>query len=437
MNFTATIRRLLLILLLAAPTVLAPQPASATGYQTQINEFRRWLKDNRAPQTSLPYSHVGDSRFRHWTYTYDSAVVALAYLASGQTGDAKRIIDFYRQTPSVWRLGGVIEAIESDPAGVKGQDWSVRTGSNLWLGLASYHLYQRTKEQPYLDLAKKIGEFALDRQNHDPKSPNFGGVSMGPAGDPENPDDQHFGFLRQQPAFSDSYATEINIEAYALFRFLAGEGNEDKFAETQGMVFRWLQKNSYNKTDHRFNRAYKDSAVATDVQSWGVSALGLASLDEFEKNAAPKILHFVEKNCMATVPFRKPDGKKVRVTGVDFIDRKYANALKRKQLVSPEWTFQLCNAYLRLSNDYHNRQDPAAARYAQKRERQLQQMLDLAIKTDHGLAYPYATLGGAMIGHEHKTPAAGNLSAIGPAYAILALLGFDPLYGYGGELPKR
>lgn len=429
MKLSSPAIRFLAILLLVATQILpSPRSVEAADYQPQIAEFRRWLKNNRSPQTGLPYSHVGDPRFNHWTFTYDAAVVALAYLLSGQTADAKRIIDFYRQTPNVWRLGGVIEAVESDPAGVKGKDWSVRTGSNLWLGLASYHLYQRTKELPYLELAKKIGEFALDRQNHDPQNPNFGGVSMGPAGDSANPDDQHFEFKRQRPALAESYGTEINIEAYALFRLLAGEGNEDKFAETQGMVFRWLQTNGYNLTDHRFNRAYKDPTVATDVQSWGISALGLAGLEQFEKNAASKILRFVEKNCLNTVTFRKPDGKKAKVSGVDFIDRKYATALKRQPLVSPEWSFQLANAYHRLEKDYQKRQEPAAAsRFGKKREQQLLQMLELAIKNEQGLAYPYATLAEARIGHEHKTPAAGNLAAIGPAYAILALSGFDPL----------
>jgi hypothetical protein len=35
--------------------------------------------------------------------------------------------------------------------------------------------------------------------------------------------------------------------------------------------------------------------------------------------------------------------------------------------------------------------------------------------------------GDALIGHEYRTPAAGTLSTIGAAYAVLGLTGFDPL----------
>ena len=43
------------------------------------------------------------------------------------------------------------------------------------------------------------------------------------------------------------------------------------------------------------------------------------------------------------------------------------------------------------------------------------------------LAYPYATLPEAVIGHEFKTPKKGTLSVIGVAWAVLALKGYDPL----------
>jgi hypothetical protein len=90
-------------------------------------------------------SHVGDARFKDWCFTYDAAVAALALIALDQTVEARRIIDFYISTENTHRLGGVIQAVMVIPP-YAGKDWSVRTGANLWLGLASCHLFKSTRE---------------------------------------------------------------------------------------------------------------------------------------------------------------------------------------------------------------------------------------------------------------------------------------------------
>ena len=101
------------------------QAECANSYPQQTEEFIKWLVANRDPKTFLPYSHVGDDRFRHWTITYDAAVTSMAYLSIGRIEESKRIVDFYASTPEVWRLGGIIEAfVAADPP--QGQDWSVR-----------------------------------------------------------------------------------------------------------------------------------------------------------------------------------------------------------------------------------------------------------------------------------------------------------------------
>lgn len=392
----------------------------------------RWLKANRDPASGLPYSHVGDARFAGWTFTYDAAVTALAWLAVGEVSESRRIVDFYLRTPEVWRLGGVIEAISFSDGRFVGRDWSVRSGANLWLGLAAGHLYRRTGEEAYLQLARRIADAALALQEKRRDDPNRGGIAMGPPGDPANPKDQHFNYEPALPRYADSYATEINLDAYALFGLLAAETGAQSYRKGRTEVLTWLRRQGFNAMEKRFNRGFGDATVATDVQSWGVSALGQEVLDRFAPDAARDILGYVEKHCQVRVPL---PGAQDWVEGVDFIHQAHAAALGRAPLISPEWTFQLANAWQRLSADAASRGENEAARdYAGKGRHLLRQMAKLAVPVGNTLGFPYATLPDALLGHENRTPAAGNLSAAGVAYGLLALRGFDPL---GDFSPRR
>jgi hypothetical protein len=398
--------------------------------RNNVNKFISWLSANADSDTQLPFSHVGDERLLNWTLTYDAAVTSLAWIAVHQPKKAQKIIDFYLENEPVWRLGGIIEGVNSTSA-VLGEDWSVRTGSNLWMGLAAIRLYQATKNKRDLLLAKRLGDFALSLQDNNPQSGNYGGIPLGPEGGPNVVGDQHLDYDVHEPSFTEIFATEHNIDAYALFGLLFQETKEDKYRIGRENVLHWLKTVAYNPQEHRFNRGARrtlDTAVATDVQSWGVSALGIDVLDSIEPNLAEKMIAFVEDRCMAETEFQKPDGSKVTVRGVDFIDHAAALSSGRQPLVSPEWTFQLINAYQRLASDFSKRGDTIrAARYRQKQEELKRSILKLAIRTSSGWGLPYATQGDALIGHEYRTPIAGTLSTIGPAYGILALTGLDPL----------
>ncbi|HAH19687.1 MAG: hypothetical protein A2Y00_01745 [Omnitrophica WOR_2 bacterium GWF2_43_52] len=389
--------------------------------------FLSWLKSNRDKNWGVPYSHVGDERFSRWTITYDSAVVALAYIAAGEIEDARKVIDFYNYKPQVWRLGGIIEAFVAGDD-IQGEDWSVRLGANIWMGIASIHLYFNTKDQRYLDFAKNIAEFAIGLQCADNKSPLFGGIALGPPGDSAYSGDQHIAYDLGKPSFDQIYSTEVCIDGYALFRNLHKATGEEKYATAANNCLQWLKSNAFNKMEHRFNRGYLDSIVATDVQSWALSALGVELLDTFEEGLAENMAAFVEQKCLSEVTFVTGDNRKMTVTGVDFVDRNRAKSLGREPLVSFEWSFQLANAYLRLERDFEQLgQVRKAKKYRIKRQKLLKSLLPVAIKREGGLSYPYATQGNAVVGHEYNTPKEGALSAIGAAYAILALKGFDPL----------
>ncbi len=419
------------VALLSLILILFPfKSTQVENYRPQIEKLENWLSINRDQATGLPHSHVGDGRFDDWTITYDSAVTTLAHIAAGRITDAKRILDFYIQTPQVWRLGGIIEAVNTAGRSASGVDWSVRTGSNLWMGMASFHLYKATGEIKYLELAKKLANFAISLQNNK-KDPNFGGIRLGPEGEKNYPGDQRLSYDPNQPSFFEIFATEHNIDAYALFNMLYQETKDEKYKEATNKTLYWLKNVGYNKEEHRLNRGYKrgfDPVVATDIHSWGISALGVELLDTFEPGFAEKMIEFIENNCLSETSYTKPDGKVVKVKGVDFIDHKTAVKLGRRPLVTPEWTFQFINAYRRLELYFKLHGDTQKeVKYDQKRQELINSMLNLAIDTNNTLAYPYATQADAVIGHEYNTPREGNMSTIGVAYGILALTGFDPL----------
>ncbi len=402
--------------------VIAPDAADDYAHR-----FFSWIRSNRNARWHLPYSHVGDERFLHWTITYDAAVTALAYLALDKVASAQKVIDFYAQTQSVWRLGGIIEAFELNDTFI-GHDWSVRSGANIWLGIAAMHVYLGTGEEKYLDFAQKIADLILSLQNKDKTSENYGGIALGPKGDPQYPGDQHLGYNPKMKAFHEIYATEISIDAYAFFGLLYKATRKQTYKDARQANLVWLKNNAYNQSQQRFNRGYRDAVISSDIQSWAVSALGVKVLDAFSPGLAEQMLWFIEKECLASVNYQPLNKDPVVLQGVDFIDQKRARQLGREPLVSFEWSFQLANAYKRLEHDFRQLGDKKKARYYQHKNAQLiEGLINAASEVEGGLAYPYATQGEAVIGHEYKTPKAGNLSTIGAAYGILALQGYDPL----------
>ena len=401
------------------------------SYPQYRKKFLTWLEKNSDKITGLPYSHVGDKRFEKWCITYDAAVASLAYIASGETEKSEKIIDFYIKNESVWRLGGIIGAVYApDPNGA-GESWAVWVGEDAWIAIASFHLYKATSKKEYLEFAEKIADFIVTLQNKNKKDLNYGGIPLGPESDGMVAGDQHINYDAEEPSFSEVFATEHNIDSYALFNMLYRETKYEKYKEAKDKILGWLKRVAYNQKEGRLNRGGRkqiDSAVATDVHSWAISALGVETLDAIKPGLAEKIIDFVEKNCVVEVSYVKPNGEKVKVEGVDYSDHNTARALHRGAMVSPEWTFQLINAYKRLSDDFTKRGERAKAnRYDQKRVKLIKSMLNLAIEDNDGLAYPYATLADAPIGHGLNTPCKGNLSVIGASYAILGLSGYDPL----------
>lgn len=420
---------LIILLVFSFPALALPQTASLSRHR-QILLLENWLLSHRGPESGLPVSHVGDPRFKDWCFTYDAAIAALAFIAVDRPGEAARIIDFYINTQHTHRLGGIIEAVTVVPP-YAGKDWSVRSGANIWLGLASYHLYACNHKKKYLAFAARIADFALGLQDIGRTSRTYGGVTMGPPGNPSYEADQHFDYDVHMPEFDQVFSTEATIDAFALFDMLGREPGMMRFQAARDRCLGWLKKVAWNPVDKRFNRGFHqepDYSVATDVHAWAISALGVTRLGAIEPEAAVHLTRFVEENCQSTVPYRLPDGRRIMVKGFDFTDHGARTSYKRPPLVSPEWSFQMTNAYKRLADDFTAMgQTRKAGLYSRKQEDLLNQLMAMAFIQGNAAGFPYATLGGAAIGHEYETPAEGSFSMIGTTYGILALTGCDPL----------
>jgi hypothetical protein len=423
------ISSILILFIFGCPSSAQPQTAPVPRSH-QVVLLENWLLSHRGAESGLPTSHVGDPRFKDWCFTYDAAVAALAFIAVDRFEEAKRIVDFYIQTPLTHRLGGFIEAVTVVPPYV-GKDWSVRTGANIWLGLAAYHVFRYTHEKKYLTFAARIADFALGLQDVGHSSRTYGGIRMGPPGDPAYHADQHFDYDSQMPGFDQVFSTEATIDAFALFNMLGRERGMERFNIGRDRCQAWLKKVAWNPVEQRFNRGFHqtpDYAVATDVHAWAISALGVARLGAIEPGAADHMISYVEKNCQSTVSYHKPDGRTVKVKGFDFVDHGALTYYKRPPLISPEWTFQMANAYKRLADDFGAMgKSRKAHHYAQERKDLLTQLMAMATIQGNAAGFPYSTLGEAVVGHEYDTPVKGSLSMIGTTYGILALTGSDPL----------
>jgi hypothetical protein len=432
--FMKSVRRhpftlILCLIFLSFPDIAQVQ-TRPNSQSDQVRLLENWLLSHRGAASGLPISHVGDPRLKDWCFTYDAAVAALAFIAVNRLEEAKRIIDFYLHVRHTHRLGGFIEAVTVEPP-YPGKDWSVRTGANIWLGLAAYHLYKATHEKQYLNLAARIADFAQKLQDGRPTSRTFGGIRMGPPGDPANEKDQHFGYDAHLPGLEQVFSTEATIDAFALFDMLGREPEMARFNTGRDRCLTWLKNGAWNPDDQRFNRGYRekpDYAVATDVQAWAISAIGVARLDTIEPGAAERMIRFVEEHCRSTVSYRSPQGRTVKVSGFDFVDHGALKHLKRPALVSAEWSFQMANAYKRMADDYNALGETGkAGLYFRKRIDLLIQLMAMATLQGDAAGFPYATLGEVPVGHEYDTPAKGSLSMIGTTYGILALTGYDPL----------
>ncbi len=379
--------------------------------QTVIERMHQWLKNHQNPLTGLILSFEGDvGIIQNWAFIYDQALAVNTFLLFDDERDARRILNFFKQKlPAPENFKGFPNAYYYDSGDVA--EYTVHCGPNIWIGIGILQYTHKTKDDYYLPVARTIADWLISVQDKDPD-----------------------GGLKGGPAFS-WFSTEHNLDAYAFFGMMYDLTNDEKYKTAQKKILFWLK--TYAMIPHGkdyqsppINRGRGDATIATDTFAWSLAAIGPEKLKQLGMDSE-EIMNYAEEHCAVTVPFTRPSGVKLEVTGFDFA--KYAN-LPRSGMISSEWTSQMIVSYQILSQYLSNKERIVqASYYAEKARSYLGELNKLiiaspSIKGQGEGCLPYATLENADTGHGWTTPlGTKTCSVAGTAYMIMAIKQFNPL----------
>lgn len=373
----------------------------ATLQKANIDNMYQWLRVHQNPRTGLVMSFEGDSNIANWAFTYDQALIVLAYANFSDFQRAQKILDFfmYKAERKDGKFLNAYYANGGEPA-----EYVVRSGPNIWLGIAILQYTRKTQDATYLRLAEEIGGAIIKSQDEE------GGIRGGPD--------------------VDWYSTEHNLDAYAFFNMLYKITAKPVYAKQRDKVLNWLLQHTYDKVDLPVKRGKGDSTIATDTYAWSIAAIGPEKLDSIGMNP-DRIIEFAEQNCSVTVSYARPGGQAIKIKGFDFAPQRH---VARGGVISSEWTAQMVMAFKIMSDYYHKKEMIAKARsYALKADEYLSELSNMIIASPSPSGQgesclPYATQDFVDTGHGWMTPK-GNCtgSVSGTAYMLFAYYNFNPL----------
>lgn len=447
------------------------------------------IQSNINPDTRLAYSFTGDKRLQYWSVVYDNCIRALAHLRTGRPDLAKKTIDYFIENTAIQKIGwvnkngrlrrrpgwivNIVDASE-DRAGGRGIEHIAHTGPNVYLGITGIHIYHQTGDKKYLEFARKQWDLIKDLQNERPDDPNYGGVRMGPMGNPENSREQKLDFKPGNPSFYQFYNGEHAADFKGFSDLMAQLDPEraERYTHASKLIEIWDHK-IYDADKHLFfigttEKRYYDPNIGQwievgvipmyplDTSSLKLSAYGVDGLEQFEPGAAVKIRQAIDRHFKVTIDIKGADGKPVQVTGYDFVgsedrarlirliemgpygDKKIRKGIGRKPLLTDEWSNWVALADLRLADDFAKKGDRRNETIYLNSyyENAVVNGLKTAVKVPGGVAYPYShPLPDSLnqpVGfgwNTHHVPYA----TIGGAARLLGLLRFDPFRVNGGD----
>ena len=178
-----------------------------------------------------------------YSYTYDNAVAAMAFLSAGDRLSAQRILDgFVGIGPAAG--GGFLHRYRTTGAGAGG---TLAAGHNAYL-LQALNLFSwRTGDHRYDGVARGIGDFLLTLQDG-----TDGGI-----------------FGRAGVSWK---STENNLAAYSAVANLALVQNLPAYGIRATQIRDFLVRECWNGT--RFLTGKNDPMIVTDAQALGMQVLG-------------------------------------------------------------------------------------------------------------------------------------------------------------------
>ncbi|MBN1823952.1 MAG: hypothetical protein JW803_06520 [Endomicrobiales bacterium] len=262
------------------------------------------------------------------SFTYDSAVAAMAYMLAGKFDKAAKILRAYQKEFYREKEGGVglYNSYRTDirgssgalAAGIDGN--RIHIGPVMWVAVAAIQYTAITGDTEFFSFIVDTVKWAQHLEHFTFLDGERGGASMG------------FGW---GPDWSRVFSTENNVDYYAVLKMLkkiVGEsGNEqvkgilarsglderDIDAEMEA-VERWLREIAYDSDEKRFNCGYNENGLDTikalDTVSWTIASLGPDKLVELGVDPY-SLMDFAEKYFSVTNGI-----KDKTVNGFDFTD---------------------------------------------------------------------------------------------------------------------
>lgn len=365
------------------------------------NQMYEWLKSHRNLKTGLVASFEGDPALDDWAFTYDQSLVCQTFLVFGDLKPAAQILEFYASRAAT-EAGAFFNAYDTFDGSAK--ENVVRTGPNVWIGIAALQYEKRARDGRFLPLAKRVGEWTLGQQDAEGGVKGGGGVGW--------------------------YSTEHNLDAYAFFSMLHEMTGDVRYDDARARTLAWIKKYAYTATEGgRMQRGKGDATIATDTFSWAVAAIGPAKLAEAGLDAEA-IMAYAEKHCEVTVDYVLPNGQAAKVRGFDFAK---AGNVGRGGVISTEWTAQVIVTYRVLAAHFRalGQADKAEA-YDAKASLYMNELQKLTItspsRTGQGRGcLPYASTDNVDTGHGWRTPKGRRTGSVaGTAYGIFAWVGYNP-----------
>lgn len=231
-------------LLAVAISLAAPTAAAQTSFTTASSNAYGWLVSQMASSgliVSYQRGHIG--------YTYDEAVAVMAFAIAGDNARARTILTTLQGLQNA--DGSWYDAYFTKT--LRGQDTNKEVGPNMWVSLAVATYDNLTGDHAFDAMAQKNIAWCLQFQQAD------GGFNGG---------------IDSSGNVLTWASTEHNEDAYAVLNYF---GHTTAAANVKA----FLDTVVWNGTDGRFDTGRGDPSVHTDVNAWGVLALGASGTHNY------------------------------------------------------------------------------------------------------------------------------------------------------------
>lgn len=252
--------------LAAAGAFAAPTASAQTTTTTASVNAYSWLVSQMASSgliISYQRGHIG--------YTYDEAVAAIAFSIAGDYSRARTILGTLQSLQNA--DGSWYDAYYTGT--LRGQDTNKEAGPNLWVELAVAAYDRFTGDHSFDAMAQKNLAWCLQLQQAD------GGINGG---------------IASNGSLLTWASTEHNEDAYAALSYFG-------YTAEAANVKAFLDNVAWNSAEGRFNTGRGDTSVHTDVNAWGVLALGASGTHNYATGLAynQSCCESMQSNIRATV----------------------------------------------------------------------------------------------------------------------------------------